>query len=265
MDQQTNQPVETLEEIISNFELLIQEKRSHSTEQSLNSQAEYQCRQCQDHGIIFDDNKNAAYPCRCQENRKRERMFKNSRITPAFKSKTLDNFNTQGRPPIVKKMLQSARHYVSNFGTHGENNWLVCLGEPGCGKTHLSLAVANTLLTSDVQVMYFPHVEGMSELKNTFSKNEETLEEKLRELRNVDVLVWDDLFKGRKEVTPWTIEIVFDALNYRYLNLLPTIISSEWTPEMLLNLDKAIGSRILERGKGHLVVVEGIDCNFRLA
>jgi len=34
---------------------------------------------------------------------------------------------------------------------------------------------------------------------------------------------------------------------------------------MLLGLDKAIGSRILERGKGHMVVVEGLENNYRLA
>jgi DNA replication protein DnaC len=57
---------------------------------------------------------------------------------------------------------------------------------------------------------------------------------------------------------------VFEVLNYRYLNLLPTIISSEKMPQELLEIDKAIGSRILERGKKHLVVVEGLENNYRL-
>ena len=266
MDQQDSQ-TETLEAIISRFEARILEKKSSqdTTGANLSSPVEYKCNLCQDRGIILDDETNLAEPCRCQEQRKRERMFKNSRITPAFKAKTMDNFTTKDRSVIVRKMLQTARHYVSNFGDHGENNWLVFLGEPGCGKTHLSLAVANHMLDNNIPVLYFPHVEGMGELKNTFSHNEDSLEEKLAAMRKVPVLVWDDLFKGRREVTPWTLEIVFDVLNYRYLNLLPTIISSEWTDVMLLGLDKAIGSRILERGRGHLVVVEGMDNNYRLA
>lgn len=162
----------------------------------------------------------------------------------------------------------SAKHYVNNFGELGENNWLVLLGEPGCGKTHLSMAVSNQLISQDVPVLYFPHAEGMSELKSTFSKNgEDSLEDKLQQMRKVDLLVWDDLFKGRPIPTDWSKEIVFDVLNYRYLNLLPTIISSELVMAQLLAVDNTggIGSRILERGKGHTMVVSGLECNYRIS
>ena len=200
------------------------------------------------------------------DKRRRERLFKNSKITTGFKSKTFDNFSSQNRPVVIKKMLQSARHYAVNFDLLTDNNWLVLLGEAGCGKTHLSCAVANQLLQKGISVLYFPHVEGMSDLRSTtFNKNgEDSLEDKLQQMRKVHVLVWDDLLKGRYDPTPWTLEIVFDVLNYRYLNMLPTIISSELMPEDLLGIDAAIGSRILERGKGHTTLVRGIECNYRL-
>ena len=79
-------------------------------------------------------------------------------------------------------------------------------------------------------------------------------------------LVVDDLFKGREVVNQWPKEIMFEILNYRYLNLLPTVISSERKPLDLLGVDQAIGSRIIERGKGHMAVVDGNsdDINYRL-
>jgi DNA replication protein DnaC len=83
-------------------------------------------------------------------------------------------------------------------------------------------------------------------------------------MKQVDVLYWDDLFKHPKEPTSFEIDLAFEVLNYRYLNLKPTIISSERTPNELLAIDEALGSRILERSKGHLAVIQGIECNYRL-
>jgi DNA replication protein DnaC len=191
-------------------------------------------------------------------------LFKNSRITPAFRQKTLSNFTTEGKPEAVVKMYQTTFDYSENFGGHGENNWLVLLGEPGCGKTHLSMAVANIILDHEYPTLYFPHLEGMGELKETFNQSEVTLDERLSEMKKVHLLVWDDLFKGREHPTDWTLEIVFEVLNYRYLNLKQTIISSEKTPESLISIDKAIGSRILERGKGHIATTEGMMHNHRI-
>jgi DNA replication protein DnaC len=205
-------------------------------------------------------------PCKCQAERKRERLFKNSKITPAFKAKSFYNFKPKGRPGVVAEMLMSAQHYANNFSELGEQNWLVLLGEPGCGKTHLSMAVANQLINQGVPVLYFPHVEGFSEIQSTFRNSEDDAESRLREMRKVPLLVWDDLFKGLERPRGWMVRMVFDVLNYRYLNLLPTIISSELVPAQLMAVDGsgALGSRILERGKEHTVVASGIECNYRL-
>jgi DNA replication protein DnaC len=83
-------------------------------------------------------------------------------------------------------------------------------------------------------------------------------------MKTVDVLYWDDLFKPPKQPTAFDIETAFEVLNYRYLNLLPTIISSERKPEQLAMIDEATGSRIIERSRGHLVVLEGKGLNYRL-
>lgn len=164
-------------------------------------------------------------------------------------------------------MYSCAKDYADSFSqiTKEENNWLVFLGEPGCGKTHLSMAVANVLIRQDIQVLYFQHVEGFSELKDML-RNENGIKERIDRMKKVRLLIWDDLWKKKKgqEPRPWEFETVFEVLNYRYLNLLPTIISSEKTPQELMEIDKAIGSRILERGKKHSIAVQGLENNYRL-
>lgn len=205
--------------------------------------------------------------CNCQQQRKLERLMESSQITPAFRAKTFDNFTVTNRPTLIGAMFGCAKDYAQNFEQirESENNWLVYLGESGCGKSHLSMAVANHLLAKPIPVLYFPHVEGIKEMLKYFQqKSEGSINEKVEKMKKAPVLIWDDLFKGREKPTEWVLELVFEVINYRYLNLLPTIISSERVEHKLLEVDMAIGSRILERGKGHTVIVEGQECNFRL-
>jgi DNA replication protein DnaC len=204
--------------------------------------------------------------CPCREQKRLEKLFKSSEVTPAFRSKTFENYEAN-RIPEGEKILSCAREYAEKIttSTWGGTNWMVLLGEPGCGKTHLSMAVANQLIRQQVPVLYFQHVEGFSEMKDML-RNEHGIKKRLDQMKKVQLLVWDDLWKRKKgyEPRPFEYETVFEVLNYRYLNLLPTIISSEKMPQELLEIDKAIGSRILERGKRHLVVVEGLENNYRL-
>ncbi|MDO7788804.1 ATP-binding protein [Desulforamulus aquiferis] len=226
----------------------------------------YKCDKCQDRGIVFISD-NLVETCPCQQQRKLERLIKSSQITPAFRAKSFTNFKFEGKPQIIWAMYQCAKDYADSFNElqHLENNWLVFLGEPGCGKTHLSMAVANNLLAKPIPVLYFPHVEGIKELlKNFQQKSEDSINQKVEKMKTVPVLIWDDLFKGREKPSDWVMELVFEVINYRYLNLLPTIINSERLGDKLLELDKALGSRILERGKGHTIIVEGQEYNFRL-
>lgn len=226
--------------------------------------AKYECDRCKDTGIIELDNGDAAV-CQCMERKRRERLFASSKITPAFRSKTLDNFHTVGKTDVVREMHECAKKYAENFPEirYQEDNWIAFLGEPGCGKTHLSLAIANKLLGDGIPVLYFQHVEGVQEFLNSWDEHE-IYSQKLEEMKKIPVLVWDDLFKPVGDTNKTEKKIAFEVLNYRYLNLLPTIISSERSIKDLVLIDKAIGSRIAERARKFTVTITGLEHNFRL-
>lgn len=218
-----------------------------------------------DRGIVLLDS-GMAKICACQKQKRLEKLFASSEITPAFRGKSFKGYDAS-KIPIGKKMLSCATEYANNFSEirQEENNWLVLLGEPGCGKTHLSMAVANQLIGQQVPVMYFQHVEGFSEMKDML-RSQSGIKERIDRMKRAQLLVWDDLWKQKQgqEPRPFEFDIVFEVLNYRYHNLLPAVISSEKLPKELLQIDTAIGSRILERGKNFLVVAEGLKNNYRL-
>jgi DNA replication protein DnaC len=76
------------------------------------------------------------------------------------------------------------------------------------------------------------------------------------------VLLIDDLFKG--SISKSDINIIFEVLNHRYFNNLPVIVSTEKSFDELIEIDEAVGSRIIEMGKGYLVVMKGKKLNYRI-
>ena len=57
---------------------------------------------------------------------------------------------------------------------------------------------------------------------------------------------------------------MFEIINYRYLNFLPIIVSSEFTIEKMLEFDEGIGSRIYEMSKDYVVEIKNdIRNNYR--
>lgn len=229
------------------------------------AEKEHECPICLDRGVIICDGGDKARVCQCREQKRLENIFKSSHITPEFRSKTFDKFITAGRPQAVRDMYDCARDYAEKFEElrHEENNWMALLGEPGSGKTYLSIAVANELMKKGIPVLYFQHVEGMSETKDLL-KQDKTLTYKLEQMKKTALMIWDDLFWGKGSPRDFELEITFEVLNYRYLNCLPTILNSNLTPSQLYEANKTIGSRIIERSKRHMVLIEGLESNYRL-
>lgn len=180
-----------------------------------------------------------------------------------FQLKTFDNFDIGHRPPIVRDAYHCAKNYYDHFEKfrNDRQNSIALLGRPGCGKTHLLMAVANGLIREGVPVMYFPWVEGFNEIKD----NLDLTEERINRMQKVDVLFVDDMWKGRRQPTDFQIEQMFAVINDRYLNKKPVLISSEKDIDEMCAIDEAIGSRINEMCRDFRVVLKGDKTlNYRL-
>lgn len=200
--------------------------------------------------------------CECVPEKRIRYMMKSSQITDDFRKLTFANYITDGTPTVLKASKDMANIYAMEFESieKKRHNSIGIVGQVGSGKTHLICAVANHLLTNGIQVIYFPFVEGMNDLKSNF----DDLESKLERLKKVRVLFIDDLFKGREKPTGWQIETTFSLVNYRYLNHLPIMFTSEKNFKSLLEIDEALGSRLFEMTREYRMEIVGSHLNYRM-
>ena len=166
----------------------------------------------------------------------------------AHRDQTFGNFSLREPEKLnaeeqdnLKKAFRRAQEYAEN-----PRGWLVLLGPFGCGKTHLAAAIANyqtsTMLREPLLVVV---PDLLDHLRSTFNPNSSiTYDEMFEQVRSAALLVLDDM--GTQSATPWAREKLYQILNHRYNNNLPTIIT---TANTLEEIDPRIRSRMLDTRK----------------
>lgn len=107
--------------------------------------------------------------------------------------------------------------------------FLLLHGPVGVGKTHLASALLKRLiLGSQCSGRFIEFQQLLFELRNCYSQNrsEETI---LAPLRQADVLIIDELGKGRTE-NEWQMERLDDLVNSRYNSARITIFTTNFPP-----------------------------------
>lgn len=206
----------------------------------------YDCPKCNNRGAFYkltDNGMNwCVVSCECMKVRKELSLIEQSGLGESLERCTLESFKTE--TDLQKVMKQKAESYLADYG----NKWLFYGGQVGSGKTHICTAVVGELLHRGIPSKYVRWKEIARKLKQV-RFDEQEYDEQMRGLEDIEVLYIDDLFKGNP--TEADIGIAYDILNYRYGERKPTIISSEKTVDKIMDIDEAVGSRIIEMSKGY--------------
>ncbi|WP_339328151.1 ATP-binding protein [Clostridium botulinum] len=227
------------------------------------------CPICNGTGWKLDNETETYRRCECYEKEKLQRLWKKYGIDPKDikklnEYKPIDDIQISARDKAVK--------YIKNFEKikNTKENGFGLFGQPGAGKTHILLSIGAALITKGIEVIYMPYVEVMRELKATAMDNEYYMKLSSSYMK-AKVLIIDDLFKDKLkncelvgELREADIKHLYPILNYRYLNNLPTLVSTECIPDILQKLDDAQCGRMVERCGDNITVFQGSMYNYRM-
>ncbi len=182
--------------------------------------------------------------CSCRSNQIarqiHQRLFSISNLDN-LQHLTFENFQPRGRVglgPWQADSLERAFNQAQQFALN-PGGWLLLQGGFGCGKTHLAAAIANFSVGIGVPTLFITVPDLLDSLRFTYNNPESTFEERFDEIRTAPLLVMDDF--GTQNATAWAQEKLFQILNYRYINRLPLVIT---TNLLLEQIEGRIRSRL---------------------
>jgi DNA replication protein DnaC len=183
---------------------------------------------------------------RKEENRQREakeaekRRFEMMRIPQRYRGLTLDNYPVATRKQ--EDVVQFLREYPSRKLAEMEN--LVLYGIPGTGKTHMICAFLQWQRLWNAE--YWKLSDIMRSVKDGYSSHgEETELRFIKRLSKVPILAIDEV--GRQGGTTFESSFMFDLIDDRYDNLLPTILVSNLPVEGELSITSYLGISVMDR------------------
>ena len=158
---------------------------------------------------------------------------------------TFENFELSGRAGTTsrqKDTLKAAHDGALNLALRNEG-WLLLSGAPGCGKTHLSVAVLNKQLDEGRPCVFAFVPALMDRLRSSLDEDSPTnYDQELDRIKTSPLLVLDDL--GAEAMRPWAEEKLYQIIDYRYNTWLPTVVNAISTVEVMDETRPRIASRL---------------------
>lgn len=230
----------------------------NATTGDLDKEDGYHCEICKNKGhvAVVTQNEQFGYytesllNCKCCRIRNAIRRLNRSGLKARVKDCTFERYEAQ------EGWQQTIKAKAQEFATGGGDDWFFIGGQSGAGKTHICTAAAVTKLKQGKELRYMEWREEVPKIKASITEAAKYAE-MMQELKTVDVLYIDDLFKNGRAPdgnvalpTAADINLAFEIINYRCNQPeLITIISSERTLAELVEIDEAVAGRIAQRSK----------------
>lgn len=200
-----------------------------------------------------------AFPCECKiretQQASLDDLRKNSGLA-ALSQMTFETFRPDGigLNSIKRKNLREAFEAARRF-TQETAHWLLLKGGYGSGKTHLAAAIANERIGRGESVFFVVVPDLLDHLRATFAPTSRiTYDERFESVRNAPFLILDDL--GAQSATPWAQEKLFQLINHRYNEQLPTVIT---TNRELEEIEPSTRSRLSDSRLCTIVTISAPD------
>lgn len=186
---------------------------------------------------------------------------------------TMNSFNRAGRGSLGDEESQSLGFAYDNMEfwsrmrmgflddqdwDRRRREWRLLTGPVGVGKTHLAVAAALNREETGDNVFFATVSDLLDQLRSAYSPDVPALpEDLLDQIKTVDLLVLDDF--GAERSTPFAEDKLFQIINYRYEERLPTIITTSLDFREIEASRPRIASRLGDRDVVLRVPMSGPD------
>lgn len=187
-------------------------------------------------------------PCNCLIEEQNIKMLKRAGLLERVKENTFAKYvpKNDKQKEIKKKVIQFTKDF--------KDNWLILSGMTGAGKTHLAVSAWNEIQKVNAEkglvkgiraeMIVYNDLIAKIALGKRFDEDESSFEV-IERYKHVSILLIDDLF--RDNVHKESVEWMYQILNYRYDNKLPTIITTNSSVMEIGSINAPIQGRIFER------------------
>ena len=228
----------------------------------------YDCAKCKNKGYIYRVEERVdsygkpyyaeiACKCECMRVRDELRRIDNSGLSKLLKRYTFKAYEAS------EDWQQYALKEACAFAKEPDG-WFYYGGQPGCGKTHICTAIVGYLLKQGRAAKYMLWQDDITKIKQAVNDGE--MYDAINYSYKAAVILYiDDFYKTLRGdfVSTADVNATFKIINYRYNEELPTIISSEFSLQQIVEIDEALGSRIAEMANHKIFIERDPKKNYR--
>ncbi len=215
-----------IEEIKKNNERLLHERsqllRAYGYPEDY-TDAHYECDKCGDTGYVESG------MCDCMKRALVLAGYESSGLGELMKTQSFDNFSldyykqSDKNLDTMRRTFEKVKGFADNFNSNTYSN-LMLFGGTGLGKTHLSTAVAKTVIDKCFDVFYVTATGMISDFEQKKFGGADKDSVDTSRYYSADLLIIDDL--GTEMVTPFSISCIYEIINARIIARKSTIIST---------------------------------------
>ena len=181
---------------------------------------------CDGSGLVFDEETNTAYDCRCRRQiiALRKARSLSAVIPRRYRDAAFDRYPVT---EMEQHVVSATRRFANNIDKHldaGRGLWF--MGPVGTGKTTLAMLVSKAALEAGRSVAIYSLPRLLNEIRDTH-RAERSHVDLLDRLAAVDLLHIDDV--GAERSTDWVLEELYSIVNARYEDQRSVVITTNIT------------------------------------
>ena len=215
----------------------------------------YACKACRDTGFVD------AVMCGCMRQALIAEGIRSSGLGALYNRQSFENFSLRYYDTSAEDRerasyaLERARAYAEGFGPESGN--LLLMGPTGLGKTHLSTAIARTVIERGYDVVYETMQNVISDFEyDRFKSGYGETEQRGERYLACELLILDDL--GTEQTNSFVVSTLYHLLNTRLNHGRSTVINTNVGGEELRErYSDRVTSRLL--GEYEILLFSGHD------